>query len=95
MPSCDTLVWVFLNTLIWVFVNTLVWVLIDTLVWVLTAHNGYPFAKVANMSETPSQIPDFFTIISPLAYLAMANRRFSSKIITECEENRIQLFDCQ
>jgi len=75
MPPCNTLVWVFLNTLIWVFVNTLILVLIDTLVWVLTATNGYPPTRVRNKSETQSQIPDFFTIIFPLAYLARANRR--------------------
>jgi len=27
--------------------------------------------------------------------LARANRRFSPKIITECEEKCVQLFDCQ
>jgi len=60
MPSCDTLIWVFLNTLIWVFVNTLVWVFFNTLIWVFVAPNSYLPTKVRNKSETQSDIPQLF-----------------------------------
>jgi len=86
MPSCDTLVWVFLNTLIWVFantlvwvfINTLIWVLVDTFVWVLIAPNGYLTTKVRNKSETQSQIPNFFTVVYPFADTARILRAESS-----------------